>query len=278
MNVENLKMLRSHVLSVGKYFTLIELLVVIAIIAILAGMLLPALKNARDSAKRIACLGTIRQLGLATISYAGDYNGYYPADTRAREAASDLRFYYFGNKDIKDAMMLSESAFWCPADTTAGDYRRIPGVTEWPNHRENPLPNGCGYTMCGGRLSSVVKGPQKLGDSTFSRVLVCDQIMKYPYQGNLRFFTHSGKFALGSLGSGGALPTSGMPSGGNAFFTDGSGTWIPFRGKSELMGSDSSGWALIYTCGQEYQPWLPLSPQDYAAGYTWYYAGAIWPL
>ena len=60
-------------------FTLIELLVVISIIAILAAMLLPALSRSKQSAKRLVCVNHLRQLGLATIMYVGDNDGYYPS-------------------------------------------------------------------------------------------------------------------------------------------------------------------------------------------------------
>ena len=69
-----------------KRFTLVEMLVVVAIIAILAGMLLPALNKARSKARFISCKSNVRQITLVLIQYAGDNGDYLPMQVNAVDA------------------------------------------------------------------------------------------------------------------------------------------------------------------------------------------------
>ena len=75
-------------------FTLIELLVVIAIIAILAGLLLPALARAKGKGQSIKCLNHARQLGLSAVLYAGDFKERFPLRVDANRWPTQLHPYF----------------------------------------------------------------------------------------------------------------------------------------------------------------------------------------
>ncbi len=77
-----------------KSFTLIELLIVVAIIAILAGMLLPALNKAKETARSIACVNNLRQLGMFWHEYSSNFNDYLlPSVSHYQEPAQKLRWH-----------------------------------------------------------------------------------------------------------------------------------------------------------------------------------------
>lgn len=136
-------------------FTLIELMVVIAIIGILASMLLPALKQARDTAKEVVCKSNLKQIGYAMLMYTNDYNRYYPQKpgTNTENTCWDYQLSdYLKYKHEGDRGTWGPAIFHCPAGTlwvgtasgpgdsrgySMNEFLSIEGVPGWENYWGN---------------------------------------------------------------------------------------------------------------------------------------------
>jgi prepilin-type processing-associated H-X9-DG protein/prepilin-type N-terminal cleavage/methylation domain-containing protein len=133
-------------------FTLVELLVVIGIIAVLIGILLPALNGARRAAYQVTCASNLRQMGIAATMYINETR-HYPGHIDRTPASGDKPFAVWPTR-LRKYMKGSMGVFRCPSQTP--DFEWIPNNTVLPvaTARET----GYGYNVGESLLMSDISG------------------------------------------------------------------------------------------------------------------------
>ena len=230
-------------------FTLIELLVVIAVIAILMGLLVPILGTARERARRVACMGNVRQFLIGIQVYASDYREFLPIGLSDSQDPEDEHTPIL-SREMRNALVKiigDERSLSCPwlrkpFDQPGGwyyvlegeDYGYVIGYNYLGGHKGTPWP------LIGPANAGWVS-PQRSFEKPSTPLLT--ELNAWSADEMMTFAPHGARGAILESGHSGNISSEGAPSeqigavGGHVGCLDGSASWKHIRDMKIYRGS-----------------------------------------